>query len=311
MSEKKTTIGGQAVIEGIVMKGPEKSALAVRNKSGEITVEYLPFGSLRRKYKPLGLPIIRGVVTFVESLVQGYKSITLSAERSGYLDDEEEPEKKTSGAFMNAIMTIGMILGILLGVVLFMYIPALLFNLLNRATGEAITTFRSLFEGFIKLIVFVAYMYGVSKMKDIHRVFQYHGAEHKTIFAYEAGLELTVENCRRMKRFHPRCGTSFMILMLLVSIIISGVISIIFPAFAARTALWVCIKILLLPVICGLGYEIIRINGRHDNVCTRVLAAPGMWLQRISTQEPDDGMLEVAIEALRSVIPDDPDSDRW
>lgn len=307
---KKTSIGGQAVIEGIVMKGPEKSALATRMKDGTVDTEYLPFKALKDKPAIFRIPVIRGVVTFVEAMIQGYKSLMLSAEKSGYLE-EEKSDKKPSSAFVSAIMMIGTVLGVILAVVLFMWIPAALFNLFNSAIGGGADGFRSLFEGVIKIAVFVLYMFGVSFMKDIQRVFQYHGAEHKTIFAYEAGLELTVENCRKMKRFHPRCGTSFLILMLLVNIIVTGAISTLFPALTANTILWVAIKIVLLPVICGLGYELIRINGRFDNVITRILSAPGMWLQRISTKEPDDGMLEVAISAMRAVIPEDTEADRW
>ena len=309
---KKTSIGGQAVIEGIVMKGPEKSALATRMKDGTIDVEYLPYKALKDKYKICRLPVIRGVVAFLESMLQGYKSLMLSAEKSGFLDEEEiEKEKKSTEGLTGVITTIGTVLGVVLAVVLFMWIPALLFNLFNSALGGEADGFRSVFEGVIKIAVFVAYMYAVSFMKDIKRVFQYHGAEHKTIFAYEAGLELNVENCRKMRRFHPRCGTSFLILMLLVNIVITGIISTAFPILTANTALWVAIKVLLLPLICGLGYELIHINGRYDNLLTRVLSAPGMWLQHISTVEPDDDMLEVAIEAMKAVIPEDSEADRW
>ncbi len=309
---KKTSIGGQAVIEGIVMKGPDKSALATRMKDGSIDLEYLPYKSPKDRNWLLRLPVIRGVYSFIEAMLQGYKSLMLSAEKSGFLDEEEiEKEKNSSKGLMGAVMTIGTVLGVALAVVLFMWIPAVLFNLFNSAVGGGANNFRSLFEGVLKIGVFVIYMWAVSFMKDIKRVFQYHGAEHKTIFAYEAGLELNVENCRKMKRFHPRCGTSFLILMLLVNIVVTGVISTLFPDVAANTALWVAIKVLLLPIICGLGYELIRINGKYDNLLTRILAAPGMWLQHISTAEPDDGMLEVAIEAMKAVIPDNSDADRW
>ena len=309
---KKTSIGGQAVMEGIVMKGPGKTALATRMKDGSIDVEYLPFNALKNKYKILGLPIIRGVVGYIEAMIEGYKSLMLSAEKSGYLDeDEPKKEQKNQSGLMATVMTIGSVLGVLLAVVLFMWIPALLFNLIISAVGDGIAPLRSLFEGIIKIAVLVIYMFAVSFMQDIKRVFQYHGAEHKTIFAYEAGLELTVENCRKMSRFHPRCGTSFLIIMLLVNIIITGILSITVPFVTQITFLWVTVKILMLPLICGLGYELIRINGRYDNLFTRITSAPGMWLQRISTKEPDDGMLEIAIEALKAVIPEDENADRW
>lgn len=307
---KKTSIGGQAVIEGIVMKGPEKTALATRMKDGSIDVEYMPFKALKDKPKIFRVPVFRGVLAFVDAMIQGYKALMLSADKSGYLE-EEETDKKPSNTLVSVIMTLGAILGIALAVVLFMWIPAALFNLFNSAVGGNADGFRSLFEGVIKIAVFVIYMFAVSFMKDIQRVFEYHGAEHKTIFAYEAGLELNVENCRKMKRFHPRCGTSFLILMLLVNIIVTGLISTFLPALTANTAVWVAVKIVLLPLICGLGYELIRINGRFDNVITRILSAPGMWLQRISTKEPDDSMLEVAIAAMTAVIPEDSEADKW
>ena len=309
---KKTSIGGQAVIEGIVMKGPQKSALAVRAKNGEIDLEYLPFKSVREKFPILKLPVLRGIVSFVEAMIDGYKSIMLAAEKSGFLDEEEiQKEKEKSSGATGVIMTIGTVLGVVLAVALFMWIPAVLFNLLNSAFGGNIANLRSLFEGIIKIAVLVIYMFAVSYMKDIHRVFQYHGAEHKTIFAYEAGLELTVENCRKMKRFHPRCGTSFLILMLIVNIVLTGIISTAFPALAANTAIWVGVKMLMLPIICGLGFELIRLNGRYDNMFTRILSAPGMWLQHISTAEPEDDMLEIAIAAMKAVIPEDSEADRW
>ncbi|HHW45620.1 MAG TPA: DUF1385 domain-containing protein [Clostridiales bacterium] len=311
--KKATTIGGQALIEGIMMKGPDKTALCVRLPGGDIDTSYMNERRLKDRYKILGLPVIRGSVAFVESMISGYKALMISAEKSGYAELEEEKDKdsKSSKRLLDAIMIIAAVLGILLAVVLFTWLPAYLFNLINRAAGHSITPLRTLFEGIIKMIVFIGYIAAVSRMKDIKRIFMYHGAEHKAIFCYENGEELTVENVRKNRRFHPRCGTSFMILMLIVGIIVSGSISHFFPSVAGQLYIWVPVRLLLIPLICGIGYELIRICGRYDNILTRIIAAPGLWLQRITTKEPDDGMIEVAITALMAVIPEDPNADRW
>lgn len=370
---KRTTIGGQALIEAIMMKGPEKTAIAVRLPDGGISVEYMQERRLSKKYKILGLPLIRGAVGLVESLVSGYKAMMYAAEKSGFAEEEEEEERlrqeekarkkaerlakkagrhsletasplpdpsvgrsltdeqqeasaapalstapdkkereeKKESAFMGGLMAVASVLGVCLALFLFMWLPSFLFNLVNGWTGDAISYWRSLFEGVLKMAIFVGYLAAVSLMKDIKRVFMYHGAEHKTIFCYEAGEELTVENVRRQRRFHPRCGTSFMILMLIVSIVIAAILSIAFPILTKITAVWVAIKILMLPLICGLGYELIRFCGRHDNLLTKIIAAPGMWLQRLTTKEPDDSMIEIGIASLKAVIPDDPDADNW
>ncbi len=298
--QKYTSIGGQALIEGIMMRGPEKTAMAVRRSDGEIEVRYLEFTSITKKHKFLGIPVLRGVANYIQSMVQGYKSLMLSAEISGFA--EEEDEKPTSGT-MAVIMTIASVLAIILSVFLFMYLPALIFDGINYLAGGTITTLASLFEGMLRLVILVCYMFAVSKMPDIKRVFMYHGAEHKTIFCFEAGKELTVENAKNQKRLHPRCGTSFLILMILVSILISSVISIVFPVLRTVRIVWVLIKILMIPLICGLGYELIKICGRYDNIVTRIISAPGMWLQKITTQEPEEDMLEIAITALKAVLP--------
>lgn len=370
---KRTTIGGQALIEAIMMKGPDKTAIAVRLPDGGISVEYMQERRLSKKYKILGLPLIRGAVGLVESLVSGYKAMMYAAEKSGFAEEEEEEERlrqeekarkkaerlakkagrhsletasplpdpsvgrsltdeqqeasaapalstapdkkereeKKESAFMGGLMAVASVLGVCLALFLFMWLPSFLFNLVNGWTGDAISYWRSLFEGVLKMAIFVGYLAAVSLMKDIKRVFMYHGAEHKTIFCYEAGEELTVENVRRQRRFHPRCGTSFMILMLIVSIVIAAILSIAFPILTKITAVWVAIKILMLPLICGLGYELIRFCGRHDNLLTKIIAAPGMWLQRLTTKEPDDSMIEIGIASLKAVIPDDPDADNW
>lgn len=313
---KYTSIGGQALIEGIMMKSPEKTALAVRMPNKEIDISYFDEKSIKEKYKILGLPIIRGVVGFVESMIQGYKAMMISADKSGFTDfEEEESEEKMSeekkNLFFNIIMVIGVVLGVALAVVLFMLLPRLVVSGLRLVFHTDFSpVVRSSIEQLIKLSVFVLYVWLVSFMKDIKRVFMYHGAEHKTIFCYEKGLELTVENVRQQKRFHPRCGTSFMILMILISIIFSTVVQMIFPSVYNIYWLWVAVKILLVPIVCGAGYEVLKICGRYDNIVTKIISAPGLWLQRITTCEPEDDMIEIAIAALKACEPENPDVDR-
>lgn len=336
---KYTAIGGQALIEGIMMKSPEKTALAVRLPDGGIDISYLSGKGAREKYKILRLPIIRGIVGFAESMLQGYRAMMISAEKSGFADEEDEKqksgqesaaapenepenggaesEKKKSGekgknALLTAAMAIGSVLGVALAVVLFMYIPRLIVDGIEALFKTEIKNpvLRSSIEQLIKLAVFVTYIWLVAFMKDIKRVFMYHGAEHKTIFCYEKGLPLTVENVRVQRRFHPRCGTSFMILMILISIIFATVLQMIFPGVYEKRALWVAAKILMIPLVCGAGFEVLRVCGKYDNALTRIVSAPGLWLQRITTKEPDDGMIEIAIAALRACEPETPDVDR-
>jgi len=315
---KYTSIGGQALIEGIMMKSPEKTAMGVRIPDGTIDITYFDQKSLRTKYKILALPIIRGVVGFVESMIQGYKAMMISADKSGFTDFEEEnkkesenSEKKDNSVLINTVMVIGTVLGVALSVVLFMLLPRLFVSGLQAIFNTQFTKLvRSGIEQLLKLAVFVAYVWIVSFMKDIKRVFMYHGAEHKTIFCYEKGLELTVENVRKQKRFHPRCGTSFMILMILISVIFSTLVQMIFPTVYNIYWLWVLVKILLVPLTCGAGFEVLKVCGKYDNAVTRIISAPGLWLQRITTKEPEDGMIEVAIAALRACEPETPDVDR-
>ena len=307
---KKTSIGGQALIEGVMMRGPHKTAMAVRHTSGEIREEAWdnPANSRPGWTK---WPFVRGIFTFVDSMRWGYKCLMRSAELSG-LEDEADAEKadekkqKKQSAMMNALMIVSSVLGVALAVVMFMWLPIQLFSWLTHlwpALENA--ALRGLFEGVLRVVIFIAYLLLVSQLKDIRRTFRYHGAEHKTIFCYEKGLELTVENVRVQRRFHPRCGTSFMILMLLVGIIISILIPIHTPLL--RTV----IKLLLIPLTVGIGYELIKLAGRKDNAFTRIISAPGMWLQHVTTKEPDDSMIECAIAALKAVIPEDPEADRW
>ena len=309
---KMTSIGGQALLEGIMMRGPEKSAMAVRHVvSKEIIVEeFETKGKDRAKF--FKLPFVRGIFNMYDSLTFGYKCLMRSADLCGIEEEENEKKgKKEPGKWDKLLdkllMPVATVLAVVLAFGLFLYLPMLLWKLLAGAVPAIAGSYflRACFEGVLRIIVFIAYVWATSLMKDIHRTYQYHGAEHKTIFCYEAELPLTVENVRRQSRLHPRCGTSFLILTLLVSIVVGMFIRI--DALPLR----MCVKILLLPLIIGIGYELIKLAGRKDNAFTRVINKPGMWLQRITTQEPDDEMIEVAIEAMKRVIPENKDADRW
>ncbi|MBQ9780646.1 MAG: DUF1385 domain-containing protein [Clostridia bacterium] len=356
---RKTSIGGQALMEGIMMRGPKVTAMAVRNTKGEMVIEKFPTtGKERAKF--FKLPIIRGVFGFIDSMTLGYKCLMRSAEISGLEEIEEEmarekaekkaakaaakaakketatpeqvkaaeaeamenvaaaevtetadaPEakaekkKEESSTFTNVFMVISMILAIGLMLLLFFWLPTFLYK---DVVEKYVSWFpknnrflQSVCETGFRLLLMLGYMLLMRLMKDIRRTFQFHGAEHKTIFCYEHGLELTVENVKRERRFHPRCGTSFLILMLLVGIVIGFFI----PAGLDKW-LRVLIKLLLLPVTMGIGYELIKICGKHDNWLTRIIAAPGLWFQRITVMEPDDEMIECAIAAMKEVIPED------
>ncbi len=314
---KYTAIGGQALIEGILMKSPEKTAIAVRTKNGSVDISYLEDETLRQKHPILRLPVIRGIAAYIESMKQGYKAMMISADKSGFTDIEEEQEEekklsdKQKSTLTAVVMTVGTILGVLLAAVLFMGVPRYIVKGIEWLCGSTLSRVaRSSIEQLIKLAVFVLYMALVSLIKDMRRVFMYHGAEHKTIFCYEKGLPLTVENARKQSRFHPRCGTSFLILMILVSILFSTLVQFIFPKVYDIIWLWIIIKILLIPLICGVGFEILRVCGKYDNVFTRIISAPGLWMQRITTKEPEDSMLEIAIVALKACEPEVPDVKR-
>ncbi len=321
MGEKKThktSVGGQALIEGVMMQGPKGMATAVRKPDGEILVEYHEIKHIRDKVKFLGLPIIRGVVNFIESMIMGYKTLMYSAEISGMEEyDEENLSKfekwltdKFGDKLMNFVTVLGSVLGVALAFVLFIYFPVLVFNKLNEWTSGALTNWQGLIEGVMKMAIFIIYIACVSRMKDIKRLFMYHGAEHKSIACYEAGEELTVENVKKCCRFHPRCGTSFIFVMLIFSIILYTIIAKIFPVIAAQRVLWMLLKLLFLPLIMGLGYEFIKYAGRHDNLLVKIVSAPGLWMQRLTTKEPDDdGIIECGIAAIKAVITDDPKDD--
>lgn len=380
MEEKKVqkaSIGGQALIEGIMMKGPKGTAISVRLPNNEIDTEYRDIVPWILKYKFLNIPIIRGVVTFVDSMIVGYKCLMDSAEKSG-MDLEETEESKfetflkkifgkaflpiicllilifalgTAGgvymlasgivtkgsgvayggaiagtvvlgvlfiyfglialanvggnAFKNAIGIVSMFLGMALSIFLFVYLPSLAFDLVNKYifANTDISSWRAVFEGVLRIAIFVLYIFLVSRMKEIKRLFMYHGAEHKTIFCYEHGKELTVDNVREETRFHPRCGTSFLLISIIVGVIVSIILSNVLPEqFIAKRALWVTVKLLTVPIIMGIGYECIKLAGKHDNKFTRALSAPGLWMQRLTTKEPEDDMIEVAIASVLAVI---------
>lgn len=416
--QKKTSIGGQALMEGIMMRGPKLTAMAVRNPQGEIVIEKFPTETVAR-HKICKLPIIRGVFGYIDSMKFGSKCLMRSAEISGLDEAEEElkrekqektekkiaknpkkakkyeakqkkEEKKlqikkeklekiaadaetlynkanneaslleekakdvddknikasaqkarkqadtakakfekakkdaehpeNSSLLMGAIMSVSMVLGVALAVGLFVVLPTFIYNLavrvmpfLSPENAIANSFIKSVFEGVLKIVILVGYMAAVALMKDIRRTFMFHGAEHMTIFCYEAGLELTVENVRKQRRFHPRCGTSFLILMVIVSIFVSFLIDPLFLlilGYVPHAFFRVIVKLLLLPIIVGLGYECIKLAGRHDNLFTRIISAPGVWLQHITVFKPTDDMIECAIAAISEVIPDD-DSDKW
>ena len=362
-----------------MMRGPEITAMAVRNTSGEMVIESFPTETKKRA-KFFKLPVVRGVFNYIDSMVLGIKCLLRSAEISGLeeaeaemarekaakkaakeakkaarkgitpdadnqqaamstnsesevlegetenttaeaVSDKEKKEgKKESSAMVGAVMAFSVILGILFSIALFIIVPAALYEgaaylmpFLKPEHPATQSLIKSVFEGVLKIVILVGYMAVISFMKDIKRTFMYHGAEHKAIFCYEQGLPLTVENVRMQKRFHPRCGTSFLILMLLVGIFVSFFIDPLFYlifGFTPITVIRVLIKLLLLPIIVGIGYELIKIAGRHDNLFTRIISAPGVWLQHITTKEPDDDMIESAIAALEVVIPEN-DSDKW
>lgn len=302
----KTSVGGQALMEGIMMRGPEKVCVAVRRPDGEIDLRV-------EDVKHRGwskIPFVRGVCNMVENLVLGYRYLMHSAEVSMGDDFEEEDSKfnqwladHLGEKAQNVLMTVAGLMGGLMALVLFMVLPTAIVGLLNKVIplGGA----KVVLEGVLKLVIFIAYLFFCTRMKEIHRVFEYHGAEHKTIACYEHGQELTVENVRSHCRFHPRCGTSFLILVLIVSIFLSAVLP------WGNTALRVVYKLLLLPVIMGISYELIKLAGRYDNIFTRIISAPGLWLQRLTTFEPDDSMIEVAIAAIKPVLPQRPEDGLW
>lgn len=304
-------VGGQALLEGVMMKADEDVVLSVRREDGGIETSADSFVSAKKKYKILGLPILRGILGFIESLMLSFRTLSKSVDMLG-LEDMESDSKfdkwltdHLGGKLTAVIMTVAGILGIALGIGLFVFLPSLVTKLLSDYVVELGFT-KGLIEGVIKIGIFVLYMWLVSFMKDIRRTFEYHGAEHKSIACYESGMELTPENAAKCTRFHPRCGTSFMIVMLILSIIVFSLPIVPWDNLLLR----VIIKLLLLPVVMGLGYEFIMYAGKHDNAVTRVLSAPGLWMQRITTKEPDLDQLAIAITSIKLALKDEfPDFD--
>ena len=309
----RTSIGGQALIEGILMRGPEKQAIVVRAPEGLVTkVEELKL--VRDRYPILGLPIIRGVVTFLDSMVKGIKALMFSAD---YFPDDASAQPSKLDTWLekhvpaeklqSVLVGVSLVLSLGLTLLLFMLLPTFVAGLF-RAQSALV---HNLIEGVIKIAIFLAYLILCSKQKDIYRVFQYHGAEHKTIFCYEAGLPLTVENVRIQPRHHPRCGTSFLFVVIFVSILVSSVVFGIWPI----TNAWLrtLVHLILLPLVVGITYEFNRWVGRHvqDSGLAKLLTAPGMWMQNFTTNEPDDSMIECAIRSLELVLPSEKGKDEW
>lgn len=300
----KTSIGGQAVIEGVMMRGPKLTALSVRMPDQSISTEIWDTPNSNKWYKKT--PFIRGVFNFVESLTDGYKSLMKAAEKAGLDDEEEEPSKfeqklrqLLGDKFMPFLQGCILLFSLAMALFFFAFLPTTLVGFFKDYINHPLAL--SALEGLTKIAILILYLALISNMSDIKRVFMYHGAEHKTIFCYEHGEELTVENVRKYTRFHPRCGTSFLVIVLLLSILVSSMVS--------WDNLWmrVGLKVLCLPIIMSLSYECIKFAGRHDNLFTRILSAPGLWTQRLTTREPDDSMIEVAIASMKKVIPENPD----
>ena len=307
----RTTIGGQALIEGILMRGPEKDAIVIRAPEGLVTkVTERKF--IKDKFPILGWPIIRGMATFLSSIVTGVKALMFSAD---YFPDDENAQPSKFDQWLekhvpaeklqSVLVAFSVVLSLGMTLVLFMLLPTFVAGLFHAKSAAL----HNLIEGVVKVLIFLAYLILCSKQKDVRRVFCYHGAEHKTIFCYEAGLPLTVENTRIQPKHHPRCGTSFLFVVIIVSILVS---SIVFPYINWQN-IWVRIgvKLLLLVPVVGITYEFNRAVGAHDNKLTRILSAPGMWMQNFTTNEPDDSMLEVAIEAMKLVLPAEQGKDKW
>ncbi len=305
----KTSIGGQALIEGILMRGPERQSIVCVTKDGLVEkTEELKL--VKDRFPALGLPLIRGVVNFLDSMAKGVKALMYSAD---FMPEEEQEEpskldmwienKFSSETAQKIIISIAVMLGIGMSLLLFIFLPAFIVGFIPGLEGEYML--RNLLEGAMKLIIFFVYLALTSRMKDMRRVFSYHGAEHKAIFCYEKGLPLTVANVRAQSRFHPRCGTSFMFVVIIISIFTGMLIQV------DNTFLRIGLRLLLLPVVVSLSYELNRFVGRHDNVFTRALSWPGRKLQHLTTFEPDDSMIECAIRALELVIPEEDGKDEW
>ena len=314
----RTSIGGQALIEGILMRGPEKQAIVVRDQDGSLVEKVEELKLIKDRYPILGWPLVRGTVNFLDSMVKGVKALMYSAD---FYPDEEaaQPSKfelwlekhLSSKKLESAVVALAVVLGVGMSLFLFMVLPTFLTGGLTHFFPGFPMWGRNLLEGILKIAIFLLYLFFCSRQKDIYRVFQYHGAEHKTIFCYEAGLPLTVENVRVQPRHHPRCGTSFLFVVIFVSILLSSVVFGVWPI--TNTLLRAAVHLLLLPLVVGITYEFNRWVGRHvqDSGLAKILTAPGMWMQNFTTNEPDDGMIEVAIRSLELVLPSEKGKDEW
>lgn len=301
------TVGGQALIEGVMMKSKKRIAMAVRRyDNGQITVRAKDYVGVRQKHKWLNIPILRGVINFIEMLLMSFSTLTESTEMLG-IEEEAEPGKfekwlnKVFGKSLMAVISfIAVIIGVGIAIALFFWLPLFIVGGLQNWLGFN-DIVRSVLEGFIKIAIFIAYISLTSLLKDIRRTYQYHGAEHKSIFCYEKGLELTVENVKEQRRYHPRCGTSFIFVVLIISILGTAIL---YSAvdFGDNTLLRMGSKFLLLPLLVGISFEFIMFAGKHDNWFTRILSAPGLWMQRITTREPDEDIIEVAIVSLKTAL---------
>ena len=295
-------VGGQALLEGIMMRSGDDVAISVRSADGTIRSKRRKWISVRKRNKILALPLIRGVVSFVESMILSFSTTNDGVDMLGIEEEETKFEKwlrkKFGAGLMDVLMPVTIVLALLLAACIFIYLPSLFGGLIAKLFGGDLGIWQSVLEGVLKVLIFVGYILLISLMPDIRRTFEYHGAEHKSIFCYEAGEELTVENVRKYKRFHPRCGTSFMFVMIIIGIIIGF-----FIPFQGTLLRAVC-KLLLLPLTVGIGFEFLMFAGKHDNFLVRALSAPGILMQRITTKEPSDDQIEVAIKSLKLAIPE-------
>ena len=319
----RTSIGGQALIEGILMRGPKKQAIVCRTKDGLVEkVEDIKLD--KEKHPILGWPFVRGCAIFLDSMYKGMQALTYSASLIPE-DEQEEPDKLDkwiSDHFpaekaQKLIIVVAVVLGIALSLLLFIFLPTLIVGFIKPLTSSYVI--RNLSEGVLKVVILLIYMKLCTRVSDVQRLFSYHGAEHKTIFCYEHGEELTVENVRKYKRFHPRCGTSFIFLTLAISILVYTLLPInselFIEAFGVSKLigdmLRVCCKIIFLPIVVGISYELIRIAGKYDNVLTKIISAPGLAIQRLTTKEPADEMIEVAIASMKPVLPENAEDAKW
>ena len=307
-------VGGQAVLEGIMMRHKDRCSIAVRKEDGTITVKNDNFVSVRKKHKILNIPILRGAINMVEMLMLSMRTLNDSAEMLGLeeeLEGEKKPksdengaegEKKKGFGILDLVMVLGTVLGIALAMFLFIFLPTFLTGLIEKLASANLGAWKAVIEGVLKMVIFVGYLWVCTLMKDIRTTFEYHGAEHKSIFCYEAGEELTPENVKKYKRFHPRCGTSFMFVIILISILIGALPIIPLDNILYRTL----VKIAILPVVIGISFEFIMLAGKHsENFLVKIISAPGLLMQRITTREPSLEQIEVAIHALKSAMPEE------